>query len=303
MKVWVAATASVAMLGFPATAAAHGRGPTVALDDRLRVDSVPPGVRARVLNGDRGLLLTARGALVLGYLGEPFLRFRTDGVWANRASPTAVADRVVVAGRGWERVAPGPSFAWHDHRLAPPRTARAGLAGRWRVPVRVGGRVAAVAGTFVRVKRPALLAWAAAALVAAAIIVAAARLAPARRRSLVVALAAAAVGAALAAVAGFAVRDAPSGRIAWTQVGGGAVVAVACVGLLVSLDGGRRVAAASVIGAVAAATTLRALPIYWHGVVIAALSANVMRALVAVAIVAGAAAAILGLTSTDEAAA
>ena len=61
----------------------------------------------------------ARTVVVLGDLREPMLRIDRTGAWANRASVTAAAEKLVQPGPGWKRVG-GSSFAWHDHRLAPP---------------------------------------------------------------------------------------------------------------------------------------------------------------------------------------
>src|SRR5436309_1082650 len=114
---------ALACLAVPGTAAAHSRAPAVALDYRLELAHAPRGVEADVVDGDRALRLTAVGAdvVVRGLLHEPVLRFARNGVWANAASPTAAADRIVRAGRGWVRVAAGSTFTWHDHRLSPPR--------------------------------------------------------------------------------------------------------------------------------------------------------------------------------------
>src|SRR4051812_30435589 len=111
-------------------AGAHSRAPTVALDYRLELGTaLPAGVHADVIDGDRALRLTVdppHRVLVRGLLGEPVLRFAPDGVWANRASPTADADKLVRRGSGWERLTAGHTLLWHDHRLPPPAAPRAG---------------------------------------------------------------------------------------------------------------------------------------------------------------------------------
>src|SRR6202012_2004563 len=100
-----------AAIGLPATAAAHGRNATVALAYRLRlVPAVLDGVHLRVLDGDRDLQATvAPGSrlVVLGYLHEPVIRIAAQGVWVNASSPTAQADKLVVAPSGWGMVANG----------------------------------------------------------------------------------------------------------------------------------------------------------------------------------------------------
>ena len=104
---WLVVMAALALL-LPANAAAHGRGPTVAIDDRLVLTRPVAGLSVNVLDGDRSLhVVVAPGqtAIVRGYLGEPMIRFADGTVEANRASPTATADRIVAAGTGWQRVA------------------------------------------------------------------------------------------------------------------------------------------------------------------------------------------------------
>ena len=72
-------------------------------------------------------------------------------------------------------------------------------------------------------------------------------------------------------------------------------------GLLVYLRGIRRVHAAGVVGAIAAAVSISSLPVFWHGVVISALPATGARLACALALVCGAAAAALSfLPELDE---
>jgi hypothetical protein len=303
MKVSLVTATSLAALALPASAAAHSRGPAVALDYRLRVDAVARGVSARVLDGDRSLrLAVAPGvlAVVLGYLGEPVLRFDDGGVWANRASPTASADRIVRLGRGWQRVTGGRTFAWHDHRLAPPAAhGRTGPVGRWTVPVVVDGQRSSVAGTFWRVGRPSVVPWLAGAVALAAAIAGAAL----RRRAralLTIALGTLAGVAALVAITTFAVRDAPTGEVAWLQLGAAAAVALVLGAILVAAHGSRRAHAAGVVGAVAAAASLGSLSVFWHGVVVSALSPTLARLACGLALVAGSAAGVLSVLVDEQ---
>jgi hypothetical protein len=124
---------TLAVLAAPGPAAAHPTSPTVAVDYRLRLSSATQnlaGVHVDVVDGDRGLRLKADpsvGLVVKGVLGEPLLRFSSTGVWVNRRSPTAAANKLVASprggsGSGWTRVASGHTFVWHDHRLGPPFT-------------------------------------------------------------------------------------------------------------------------------------------------------------------------------------
>jgi hypothetical protein len=295
-----AAVAFVAALGLPAAAAAHGRGATIALDYRLNLDPAStslPGVHVRVLDGDRALETRVdRGVTLLvgGLLpGERMIRIDGRGVWVNASSPTATADGLVPkGGAGWVQIRNGDTLAWHDHRLAPPPAKHPGVAGRFTIPVAVDGRAAAIDGTFVRVARPSPWPWVAGGIALAAAIWAAARRRP-WRAALTVGLGVGAGAAALVAVTTFAVRSAPSGGVAWLQLVSGLVVAAALAGLLVYLRGIRRVHAAGVVGVIAAAVSISSLPVFWHGVVVSALPASGARLACALALVCGAAAAVL----------
>ncbi len=279
----------VLALLLPANAAAHGRGPVVALGDRLIVGRPVQGISVRILDGDRSLRVTVvpgHTLVVRGYLGEPMIRFAAGSIEANRESPTANADRIVSAGTGWKRVAGGRSFAWHDHRLAPPHGGT-GTVGRWSVPVTIDGRTAAITGTFVRVPGPDVGPWLLGAVAATVAILTVAVRRPRTRATLVLVLAIVAGLAALVAITAFAVRDAPTGGIEWFQLAGGAVVATVAVAVLVRANGARRTTVAGVIGALAAAAMLSSLPIFRHGVVISALPAGVARLACAAAVVGG----------------
>jgi hypothetical protein len=297
----------LAALALPAQAAAHGRGATIALDYRLALDPsvrALPGVHVRVLDGDRDLQVTAdRGVrlIVLGALREPLLKIDQSGVWVNASSPTATGDRLVSSSRrGWVHVDGGRTVVWHDHRLAPPPATSAGPAGRFTVPVVVNGHPAAISGTFFRVARPAEWPWALASVGLVAGIVLAVRR-RALRGALTVGLGVASGLAALVLVTTFAVRDSPTGGVAWLQL----VAAIAVAGvlgvLLLRLRGRPRVHASGVVGAAAAAVSLSSLPVFWHGAVISLLPGTLARVLCLVAVAGGASAAVLSfLPDFDE---
>jgi hypothetical protein len=300
------ALASIPLV-LPAQAAAHGRSATVALDYRLQLDAATralPDLSVRILDGDRSLELDAAAGVrvvVRGTLDEPMLRIDAAGVSVNANSPTATLDGLVSTDKhGWVHLKGGRSIAWHDHRLAPPPASRPGPAGQFSIPVEIDGRRAALAGTFVRVARPTVWPWPTGAAVLAAGIFAALR----RREwrgPLTLGLGVAAGVAALLEVTTFAVRDAPTGGVAWLQVGTGIGVAVVLGGLLLRLRGRPRVHAAGVVGAVAAVVSLGSTPVFWHGVVISALPGALARAVCGLAIVLGAAAAALSfLPDFDE---
>jgi hypothetical protein len=301
------ALAVLAALALPAGAAAHGRAATVALDYRLqlaRAATAIPGVHARILDGDRSLELRVdpgHVVVVKGLLNEPVIRIDGAGTWVNAASATALADKLVAkAGAGWEHIGTGRAYAWHDHRLAPPPATRPGLAGRFVIPITVDGHGSAIAGTFWRSARPAPWPWLAGAIALVGAVVLLARRSP-WRPALTIGLGAGAGLAALVAVTTFAVRDAPTGRTAWLQVAAGFVIGIVLVGLLIRLHGRRRAHAAGVVGAIAAAASIGSLSVFWHGVVISALPANLARLACGLALVGGAAAAALSfLPDFDE---
>jgi hypothetical protein len=123
------------------------------------------GVFANVIGGDDRLRLanySGKTILVLGYAGEPYLRFEKQGVYENFRSPNAYLDRFrYPPGRApraadpkapprWVKVADGTTFEWHDHRIhwkereAPPAVRkdpdRVHLIFNWRVPGRADGK-------------------------------------------------------------------------------------------------------------------------------------------------------------------
>jgi hypothetical protein len=294
-------------LAVPASASAHAKSPTVALDYRLVLDRGSRdlgGVHVGILDGDRSLRVTAgsRPLVVLGDLHEPMLRIGATGAWANRASVTAVAARLVSAGSGWKHVG-GSTFAWHDHRLAPPPydSGRSGVAARFRIPVRIGSHETAIGGSFVRYRRPQAWPWAVAAGAGLAAALAAVRLAPRRRPLLTVALGTLAGLAAVASLASFGVADSPTGRVAWVELGLALFVACAAAIALVRAHGGQRMTLAALIGAAAAATTLGSLGVFRHAVVISSLPPFLARTLCALAFTAGLGAAATGLLARVEA--
>jgi hypothetical protein len=184
-----------------------------------------------------------------------------DGVWVNLASPTAQANRLITTpGQGWRRLASGRSFAWHEHRLAPPPYVNGdyGPVAQWTVPVAVDGRRDRIGGSFLRVRRPHWWLWlgGTAAAVAAAVVVVR------RRPRVATAVAVAALGvagvAAVVCQTAFVLRDSPTGRLSWIGIGIGMAVAAACLALV-------------------AALTLSWLGVFFHGAIVAALPGDAIR--------------------------
>jgi hypothetical protein len=178
----VAVAGGAALAVTPGTAFAHTGG-RIATDFEARIAGTglrppAPGVRAQALGGDLKLQLTDNGphvVVVLGLLGEPFLRFSASGVEANAASPTAWSSGVVAQGDAarsahgpaWRRVSSGHTFAWHENRLRPRPIVPGGgttptRVAAWSVPLRVDGRRAVVTGWEWYAAAPSLIPWIAA---------------------------------------------------------------------------------------------------------------------------------------------
>jgi hypothetical protein len=296
-KRYVAPLTACIALAVPAGASAHASSPTVALDYRLVLDDLAPSLHAvtvSILDGDRALRVTVRGGrlIVRGDLGEPMLRIGPGGAFVNRASITATAQRLTHGGRGWSRVG-GATFVWHDHRLAPPPYdgGHTGAVARFTIPATYDGRPAALAGTFVRYRRPLLWPWLAGAGLAGLALVLLLRLRPGVRAPLATLLGVLAGAGALTGLVAFGVADAPNGRVAWVQIALGSLLAAAVAGALVRLRGEHRTVLAGLLGAAAAVASIGSLGVFRHGVVISLLPTTVSRFVCALAVTAGVAAA------------
>jgi hypothetical protein len=207
-----------ALLALPLPAAADPAGPTSYETTITDVEPPTDAISVRMLGGDAFVELTAApgtDVVVMGYRGEPYLRFAPDGTVSRnlRSESTYLnedryADAEVPpeadndAEPLWEEVGVGGRYAWHDHRThwmntEPPPSAEPGdTILEATVPLTVDGEavVVAVRSTYVAPPGP----WAASlgavvGLVAAA---AAVRIGPGGVRStlIVVGVAAATVG-------------------------------------------------------------------------------------------------------------
>ncbi len=283
------------MLALPARASAHSRAATVALDYKLRLASqAQPGATVKILDGDRSLRVTSNGhTLVIGGdLSEPMLRITPAGVFVNRASTTAVAEKLTTPGTGWAKVSSSPSYTWHEHRLAPPPwQSTTGVVARFVIPMTIDGTRSNITGTFVRYARPTMWPWLLVALAFAAVVAVAVHFG----LRVTTPLGALAGVAALASLVAFSVADAPNGRVAWVQIVLGAGLAATMYGALVRSQGSRRSAIAGLLGGAAAAVSLGSLGVFRHGVVVSALPGAVSRGLVEVAFICGVAAAVTSL--------
>ena len=185
----------------------------------VAVEPATPAIDVRVLGGDETLRLdVAPGheVVVLGYLGEPYLRVDAQGdVFENQRSPavTANADRYntgtpppdadAEAAPEWSRVGTGGTFEWHDHRMhwmteaVPVPGAPGDLVFAWTVDLTVDGNPVAVDGELRRGEASPAWPWF---LLAAAVAGAVAVVGLRRRPSIATAVASAASVTALAFV-------------------------------------------------------------------------------------------------------
>jgi hypothetical protein len=198
----VAAGLLLLMVGKASPAQAHvvGIGGRASNYHTDVLDVTPPvaGLTVRVLEAGNQLELTNHGGqdvVVLGYRSEPYLRVGPAGVYENRRSPSAYANRFAnapsripadldpAAPPQWRRIANQPDAVWHDHRthwsgpdppaVAADRGHRQVVVPSWQIPLRLGQRTALVEGDIVWVPGPAPWPWVLLALVAFAVVLAA----------------------------------------------------------------------------------------------------------------------------------
>lgn len=169
-----------------APAAAHGGGGSDATNFESTITDGPDDdLRWHVIAGDALLELenrSGRDVVILGYQGEPYLRFGGDGgVFENRRSPATYLNqdryaRTEVPGDvdadaepEWRRVVDGSTHAWHDHRIhwmspeKPPMVksnpGETVEVQQWTVPYLLDGDQAELAGVLRYVPAPAWWPW------------------------------------------------------------------------------------------------------------------------------------------------
>jgi hypothetical protein len=290
----------------PDAAVAHVSPGLISSSFEARVSGISPratGIGATVLDGDQRLRLTVapgNGVVVLGIIGEPFLRFGPGGVFAWSRSPTAGNAKVVDASQAagpphWIRVSTGDSFAWHENRLRPVlHPGHSGAVGRWRIPLMVDGRRSVLRGTEWYGTPPPRLPWAIGALVLVAAVGAAGALRPGRRIDGIGS--AAAVAAATAWCAGWiGVLLYQRTTAVWLGVSVAYAVSVALLvaAALAEPDARRpRLLIAGAIGLLAATFSLPEIGVFERAFVLSALPADLARACVIIGLGAGAGAAV-----------
>jgi hypothetical protein len=293
---------AVSALVAPAVAGAHLRSGTVAVDYKASLAAPEqPAFVARVFQSDRALSLTVRpghSVVVIGYLGEPFLRLDDAGLAVNAASPTSVEAGVLPKGElvggatiVWRLRRGRRSVVWHDARVQglPPGADH----GSWTVPLLVDGRRARLTGELVRDPRPLIWPWLVAAALWIGAILAFAFL---RRRSLSFASVASAVAASVAAAItalGFALDTYASPG---TWIAGLDEIAFIAVGLGVLAWGPRAAQAPATIGLglLAAAVGVSKGAVFLHPIALSLLPGLATRLCVALSIGSGVVAALLG---------
>jgi hypothetical protein len=152
-----------------------GRTPPAATDYLARISYAPPGLEARIVDGDRAIWMRAKPSLtviVTGLRGEPYLRFSPAGVAVNTRSATWFLNRVrpeVIppgitssTSPAWQQLTSLHSWTWNEGRLSSPALSAhpAGDAylGRWVIPLVIDGSGAAIRGGLWQ-SAPASLLW------------------------------------------------------------------------------------------------------------------------------------------------
>ncbi len=187
----VAALVAVGLVLGAGPAAADAAKPGDYTSEVTSVEPDPGGFTVETAGGDSFLVLTVDDGtevVVLGYEGEPYLRFSADGtVEQNLNSPATYIndDRygandlapsrlqgvdVTTLEPDWEQVATDGTFAWHDHRtheMRPDAPVARGESYAWSAPVllEVDGTTVEVNGEITYVADVSPLPWFALALV------------------------------------------------------------------------------------------------------------------------------------------
>jgi hypothetical protein len=168
-------TAVLAALALCAGAAAHnlpGGAKNPYTSTVMLITPPAEGVFAAVLGQDDRLWIDnskRHPLVVLGYEGEPYLRFDRTGVYRNANSPATYVNTtrygIVLVPKSakadappkWQRVTTAEAWQWHDHRihwmspLGPPAVrndpSKPHHVFTWRVPILVDGKKHTIVGT------------------------------------------------------------------------------------------------------------------------------------------------------------
>jgi len=169
MRTLIAATAAVLLLAGAPLAAAHQGNPNM----RSAVTAITPetgGLTVTVLNNDDRLELhntSGKDVVIEGYSGEPYARVLGDGTVAVNTNSeayylnddryaNATVPKGLAATPAWKEIDKTGRFEWHDHRMhwmsqtTPPQVTDKDARTKifdYRIPVEIGGRRGAIAGT------------------------------------------------------------------------------------------------------------------------------------------------------------
>ena len=185
-RVVAVAIASAAVLVPTGVAHADPAVPTDFATEVVGIEPATPSIEVGVVGGDSFVELTvAPGTeiVVLGYWGEPYLRFNGNGtVEENRRSPTVAENESRYGGSSpagtgatgesqWAEVATDGSYAWHDHRAhwmsdEPPVAERGDEVLTGVIPLQVDGATVEVSVAVVWEPAPSPVALVAGAVVA-----------------------------------------------------------------------------------------------------------------------------------------
>ncbi|HZP73960.1 MAG TPA: hypothetical protein VFA97_11350 [Gaiellaceae bacterium] len=283
----------------PPAASAHLRTGTVAVDYGVSItsrESATAPFSVGVYQSDRALHLSVRRGhtvVVLGYVGERFLRVDSAGVWVNTASPTAAATGLLSKGtpaRGWRLERGRRVVVWHDGRVQQlrPTEQRA----RWRVPIVVDGRRSSIVGVVWRVPPPSLWPWLVLALLApVCAFLLGFRRGQSRLQTLSVWLGFASVACALIAAAGLALSVYASPGT-WIAAFDETAFGLACAAVVRWGPPAFRAAAGGGMGLLGLAVGLSRGAVFIHSIVLSVLPGPATRALIALAVGSGLAAAV-----------
>jgi hypothetical protein len=275
----------------------------MAVDYRASVVSHSAAVKARVYESDRALSVTAEPGhtiVILGYLGEPFVRLAEGRVTVSAASLTAAGLGLLKGSRhgtGWRLRAHGLTFVWHDRRL---HSLPTGVERKvWTIPLRVDGRPARLTGELSRIERPPVWPW----IVLGLPFVATAVFLLLRRRTLApvaaVVLGVTASAGMLVTAAGFALDSYSSGG-KWVLAANELVFVLVGIAFVVRGSRAARGIAGGALGFLGLGVGLSTIPVLLHGLVLSVLPGTVARLVVVLTISAGAAATALGLLVFEE---
>jgi hypothetical protein len=290
----------------PTVAEAHVSPGPISTSYRARIDDLRPqvsGITATVLDGDQRLRIDAAPphvVIVLGRIGEPFLRVAAGGVYVNSQSPTAEAIGLTHQQTGaarWIRLSSGHSYAWHESRLRPVSSvsgASRRVAG-WSIPLLVDGRRVTVNGSEWYAAQPQRLLWAIPVVIAVAIATA---VLLTRRQRLIRMVATVALGFAVTTWTAGWIGVLLNQRLSpwWLllcSLYAVSMVMVVAAAVTASDSNQGRMMVIGLIGLLVAIFTLPELGVFQRGFVLSALPPDVARASAAVALGGGIGAAML----------